>query len=93
MLPAPQGRMSPPLTQPPCFREQVSLFFSLCRKNSSGIIYKKYSMRDRKIIFKKVFTSENVYDIIPFAHARFSDSGVNPDGVFTCRILGSEANI
>jgi len=46
-----------------------------------------------KIIFKKLFTSRFLYDIIRFAHARFSGCGVNLNEVFTCRFLGSEANI
>jgi len=46
-----------------------------------------------KINFKKVFTFAILYDIIPFAHARFSGCGVNLSEVITCRILGFEANI
>jgi hypothetical protein len=61
--------------------------------NALNSYYARNGKMALKIIFKKVFTFYFLCDIIPFAHARFSGYGVNPFGVITCRILGSEANI
>ena len=61
--------------------------------NALNSYYARKTEMASKIIFKKVFTFYFLCVIIPFAHARFSGYGVNPVGVITCRILGSEANI
>lgn len=57
----------------------------LCRILNHGI-------ENGKNKFKKLFTTQIIYDIIHFACARFSGFGVNLNEVFTCRFPGCEAN-